>query len=410
MSVHGSRTMNLYPYQQEGVAFLKANKRAYLADEMGLGKTVQAIVAASWEGCRNILVVCPASVRENWKREWELWAHTPEAKLEVISYSSLIRRPDISSGLYDLVILDEAHYCKSPSAKRTKAAMKVAARADRAWLLSGTPVPNDARELWPAVKALWPEIAEKYGITTAFGWMNKWCRWVQNEWGYRILGNRPVVKTELVPELKRIMLRRKLKDIALELPPLRTTVQYLDRDPKLDEKIAELTTDFDDPEHLSTLRRLLGEYKAPHVGRVIREELASDPSLSIVVMYHHKATGEMLREDFHRDGILTVGFDGSTPPEIRQNSIDYFQHGGARVFLAQQTAAGVGITLTRASEIVLVEPAWSPSENEQAIKRIHRIGQDAPCRARLFAVPDSMDEALMATLLRKEKMVDGLVG
>jgi SNF2 family DNA or RNA helicase len=93
-----------------------------------------------------------------------------------------------------------------------------------------------------------------------------------------------------------------------------------------------------------------------------------------------------------------------TPPARRQEEIDGFQkHGG--IFLAQQTAAGIGITLTRAHEIVLVEPSWSPSDNDQAIKRIHRIGQDKPCRARIFLVPDSLDEAVMGTLLRKQKML-----
>ena len=79
------------------------------------------------------------------------------------------------------------------------------------------------------------------------------------------------------------------------------------------------------------------------------------------------------------------------------------------MFLAQQGAAGTGITLTRASEIVLVEPSWSPAYNEQAIKRIHRIGQEHPCRARLFAVPDSLDAALMVTLARKTVMVKEVV-
>ena len=81
-----------------------------------------------------------------------------------------------------------------------------------------------------------------------------------------------------------------------------------------------------------------------------------------------------------------------------------------RIFLAQQTAAGIGITLTAATEIVLVEPSWSPEDNLQAIKRIHRIGQKHPCRARLFAVPDSIDAAIMKSTARKMKMIGKVIG
>lgn len=156
---------------------------------------------------------------------------------------------------------------------------------------------------------------------------------------------------------------------------------------------------------MSTLRRILGEYKAPRVARLLQDELQDGHDL--VVLYHHKATGAALREGLGGHSHV-FGFDGSTPAMLRQEQIDGFQQYGG-LFLAQQTAAGTGITLTRASEIVLVEPAWTPSDNEQAIKRIHRIGQDQPCRARLFAVPDSLDEALMKALARKSVMVKEVV-
>lgn len=399
--------MNLYPYQEEGVQFLVANKRAYLADEMGLGKTVQAIVAAQQVRPSYVCVVCPASVVENWKREWAAWWPEYKGGLNVVSYSKLIRRTgqmaqevdDNILGSTDLVILDEAHYCKSPGSKRTKAALRLAARAERAWLLSGTPMPNDPRELWAPIKYLWPEIAARFHISNGRQWMDRWCRWSEGDYGPRVWGLTPAVRAELVPALRPVILRRRTREVALDLPPLRTTVQYLDKDPTLDDQIRDLAGS-DDPEQLSTLRRLLGQYKAPKVAQILLEE-AGD----IVVMYHHRKTGQQLA------AVLGPywGFDGSTPAAERQRQIDGFQCEGG-IFLAQQGAAGVGITLTRASEVVLVEPSWSPSDNEQAIKRIHRISQTEPCRARVFAVPGSLDEALMATLVRKTKMVKEVVG
>jgi SNF2 family DNA or RNA helicase len=235
-------------------------------------------------------------------------------------------------------------------------------------------------------------------------WLERYCQYTDTDYGPRIWGNTSKVKEEIRPALNTFMLRRRLEEVAMDLPPLRVTVQYLDRDPDLAEKLEEYADLTDDPEHLSTLRRLLGEYKAPLVARILQEEL--DAGHDLVVLYHHRATGQALAEELVvKRGVGYSGFDGATPQGQRQQEIDHYQeHGG--LFLAQQGAAGTGITLTRASEIVLVEPSWSPSENEQAIKRIHRIGQDRPCRARIFAVPDSLDEALMATLARKIRMVE----
>lgn len=401
--------MNLYPYQEDGVRFLAARRRAYLADEMGLGKTVQAIRAAAklpWGEDQITVVVCPASVVENWKHEWVTW-HGP-GEVIVTSYSKLIRPAhfqEIAAENPDLVILDEAHYCKSAGAKRTRAALKLARDADITYLLSGTPMPNDPTELYPVLKILWPELLEEVGVHTKQAFLDRYCVYTETDWGPRIWGLTKLAKTELVSMLRRVMLRRKLAEVALDLPPLRFTVERLPKDPELAAKLLELGADMEsDDEHLATIRRVLGEYKAPVIGAHIREELIHDPKLSMVVLYHHRRTGESLLDCFG-ESVTCAGYDGSATSEFRQHEIDRFQRGEARVFLAQQTAAGVGITLTRASEIVLVEPSWSPADNDQAIKRIHRIGQDKPCRARIFTVPESLDEALMAALHRKQTMI-----
>ena len=387
----------LYPYQLDGVAFLRSRRRAYLADEMGLGKTVQAIVASQAIQPDETVVVCPASVVENWKREWREWGGV--GALDVVSYASLIRHPRNGA---DLCILDEAHYCKTPQAKRTRTALKLAQDSKRAWLLSGTPMPNNPTELYAPFRALWPEAFP--GLNTKHKWLDYFCHWDQTDYGPRVWGNKDAVRTYLKPALKKIMLRRRLDEIALELPPLRITTQYLPKDPRLASRLEELGVE-GDLEHMSTLRRVLGEYKAPLVAEALSDEVGQ---ADLVVLYHHRATGEELRlgllQACTRNSKFVWGFDGSTSQRDRQQNIDGFQkHGG--VFLAQQGAAGVGITLTRAHEIVLAEPSWSPSENAQAIKRIHRIGQEHPCRARIFAVPDSLDEAITKTLTRKTNMI-----
>lgn len=404
----------LFPYQQEGALFLAQHRRAYLADEMGLGKTVQAARAAVPLNPDSVLVICPASARENWRREWRDWG--PDCELVVRSYASLLNRSYDLTG-FDIVILDEAHYCKNTKAKRTKEALKLAQRAPRAWLLSGTPMPNHPGELFPVVAALWPDHLRRLGIRTYWQWYNFFIKWYPTKYGRRPYAVQNA--GELRHILREVMLRRHLSDVAMELPPLRIHVSLLPRDERFETALEESGEDVDallvQIEHVNTnggfgatsqLRRLLGEYKAPHIGSLIARELADQEYEKIVVLYYHHTVGGRLREAL--EGFGVVGFDGSTAEGPRQQAIDEFTDGSARVFLAQQSAAGESINLQAASEIVLVEPSWSPDDNRQNIKRIHRIGQDHPCRARVFAVAGSMDEAVMRAVARKTQMQQDL--
>lgn len=396
--------MTLYPYQREGVRFLASRRRAYLADTMGLGKSAQAIVAAAripheFEpgkfGLRTV-VVCPASAVENWKAEWEKWRGPGTPRF--ISYSSLIRK-DWKSWSPDLVILDEAHYAKSPSAKRTRAALGLAAKAKYAWLLSGTPMPNSPLELWPAFKYLWPDTISDLGISRGKQWMDRFCITRPTIYGPKVCGVRN--GAELRALLEDRMLRRTLDDVGLDLPPLRVDLVRLPKMP-----MPEYDAEADSEESMySTMRRHLGAAKAPVIARQIVEELDNGAYGAVIILYFHRNVGSTLWDAFDAAGYRPVGFDGSSPQRARQTAIDSFQAGKHRVFLAQQTSAGVAINLTAASEIVLVEPDWTPSGNQQAIKRCHRIGQTSPCRARVFAVTGTMDQSIMETIVRKTRML-----
>lgn len=400
--------LELYPYQRTGAAFLAKRRRAYLADQMGLGKSAQAVLAARAVGASSMYVVCPAAAVENWHREASLWGFAGD--FEAISYSRLIRRAK-SVGPKSLVVLDEAHYCKTPSAKRSRAALGLAAKADYAWLLSGTPMPNDPTEFWAPVKYLWPESALALGIRTKQQWMDRFCKTRATHWGPKVYGVRN--GGELRGLIKPWFLRRTLDDVGLELPPLRVDISYLPKDRAAEQALAEYE-DYDsmpaEQVFTSTLRRLLGRAKAPAIARQIVEELRDKAYEQIVVLYYHKEVRDLLAEQFAKAGVSVTGFGGDTPASQRQEAVDAFQAGKAQVFLAQQSSAGVAITLTAAHEIVLVEPAWTPDDNDQAIKRIHRIGQDKPCRARIFSMPGTVDSALMQTVARKTQMKKEVFG
>ena len=389
----------LYDYQKAGVEFLAHRRRAYLADVPGLGKTAQALVAADLVDAKNIVVVCPASAIPVWQQEAKRWWRPHMGRrMTITSYGKLIRSDPL--GRLDLVILDEAHYTKNPKAMRTKAAFRLADTSERVWLLSGSPVPNDVTELWTAFHYLWRQYVPPEAQTYA-EWRDYFCKWYHADYGPRVTDNKPTV-SELREMLMKVMLRRRVKDVGLQLPPLRLHVVPLPADRRFAEELETLIEE--EGIETATVRRLLGSHKAQRIADVICDEGLK----RIVVMYHHRDTGRILTKALQQGGYHVFGFDGRTNPSVRGLEVQQFQtfpwpekHAA---FVVQQQAGGVAITLTAASEVVLVEPDWSPEVNAQAIKRIHRISQTDPCRARIFSVDESLDDGIMKTLAAKIQM------
>ena len=183
--------LQLYPYQETGVEFLRARKRAYLADEMGLGKTVQMITASQG----NTLVVAPAMIIDSgtWTNEIEKWADDPD-RFTVTAFSRINERagrkltanphPDFNRS-WDTILIDEAHYLKNRDAKRTQAMMKIIKKADRVYLASGTPIPNWSHELFVPLQILRPDQAKPGGeLGSYWRWVEKWFRVSESPFGH----------------------------------------------------------------------------------------------------------------------------------------------------------------------------------------------------------------------------------
>lgn len=399
--------MKMYPYQEEGARFLVNNASAYLADEMGLGKTVQALHAASVTANVNPddglapCVICPASVIPVWQEHM----HKLGIPGAVVSYNKMDTVPDHA----EFFIFDEAHFLKNPQAKRTKQALELAERAARVWMLSGTPMPNGPHELFTAVQMLRPDLL-KPEWNTYTKWLQYFCVYEVTQYGFRVLGSKN--KDVLRSLVRRFLKRRRTREVLHDLPPLRTDYVRIgagsSRIPSefgpTTEETARMLTDapMSDP-HVSRLRRRLGEWKARIIAKELVQELTDDPHKTLAVYAHHTTVLDALEEELEYFG--TVRIDGSTKDRVLP--VNMFNAGRlvSRVFLGQNQAAGVGITLTGTSDIVLVEPSWSPEDNMQIIKRIHRIGQTEACRARIVAVADSLDDAICGVLARKTKMI-----
>lgn len=371
---------------------------------MGSGKSVQFSLAAREIDPKRALMICPASGIENWHREWEKWG--PDRPLDVVSFN---RAVNMDLRRYPLVGVDEAHYAKNMEAQRTRAALRFAKAADQASLLSGTPMPNHPGELYAPIRALWPGVPRKLGLKNYQAWFNHFCLWRMTDYGPRVYGTQN--EDDLKPFLALLMIQRTLKDVGIELPPLRVHVSLLPKSKDFERALTEFGTSpskllkrMQYEEHgedgsVSRLRHLLGQYKAPFIADLLAEELEDHQYDKIVVMCHHRSVMDVFQTKLKPFGV--TGFDGSVTPKKRQVAIDTFTDGPARVFLVQQGAGGEAINLQVASEIVLVEPDWSPSKNAQAIKRIHRIGTKHPCRARYFAVADTLDESVLRVEAQK---------
>jgi SNF2 family DNA or RNA helicase len=166
-------------------------------------------------------VICPAIAKINWRREFERWG-TVERTVLVYSYDKLVQsketRNEIAKLEPDVLVIDEAHYLKNRTAKRTKYLYGQYCRgdglvrfADRVWLLSGTPIPNNVSDFWTHLKSIWKYPLNFTEFTTYF------CKTWNGQFGLQILGNKTERMAEFKTVLKSIMLRRKGEIVAAHL-------------------------------------------------------------------------------------------------------------------------------------------------------------------------------------------------
>lgn len=420
----------LFQYQETGAQWLAKVGRGLLADEPGLGKTAQAIVAARHIRNAvgrpiNIAVICPASVVENWRREFSrFWPEQEPSCTEIISYDRAARH-----GLYnedvDVVICDEAHYLKTRDTKRTQAVFGkkcdgvggLVEKAKHVFLLTGTPMPNAPNELWPMLRAVMPDaiIGLKTGKPVAYWpFAMRYCKMERNYLGHdTIVGGKNL--PELRERMKPFVLRRKKADVLKDLPPIRFDVLPLtgkitippDMADEIAAQMREVQKALDDggvaalkaiAPHVATLRRLTGVAKVAPVAEWVRDQL--DGGMEKIVLFaQHKEVITNLALPLLKTSYVAV-VDGSTTD--RQAQVDRFQNDPkCRIFIGQIQAAGTGITLTAASDLVFVESDWVPANNEQAAFRIHRIGQKNACTVRFATIAGSIDEQIQRACARK---------
>jgi superfamily II DNA or RNA helicase len=404
-------TVQLRGYQAFGARFVLNQGRVLLGDEMGLGKTVQAIAvmadrAAS--GQTHALVVCPASVLVGWEREVAAHSrlvphrvHGPgrdaalarwraEGGVAITTYEGLEHVPLPGDDAPALLVVDEAHYVKNPEAQRSRL---VAAWAERTWrvlLMTGTPMHNRVEEFLELVRLLQPDVADAVPRNAG-------------------LAGPEAFRRAVTP----VYLRRNQVDVLVELPDLVAAEEWVEATPEGERtyraavergsfmamrRAAYATAD---PRDSAKLERLLE----------IVEDAAENGHRVVVYSWFLDVLDVVTRAlDAHplatRHGPLT----GDVPPVRRQDVIDAFSADVAgAVLVAQVQVGGVGLNIQAASVVVLCEPQLTPAAEDQAIARVHRMGQVRTVRVHRLLEPGGVDERIRALLAGKRRAFDEFV-
>lgn len=474
------------PYQLAGIGYAMARQSTLIADEPGLGKTIQLIGIINADATiERVLVICPASLKINWARELAKWLVRKfrivilngEAAQDfdgpvvyIVNYDILVKHeqwllPDVDlkrvhttidkktkkkivpeivrvipqTNPFDLVSADEAHYMKNQKTLRTKLGTAIASYAKRLVYLTGTPLVNRPKELWPLLETLDPT-----RWTNFFYYAKRYCNAHQVPAGrYRMVWDFDGASN--LEELQRtlretVMVRRLKSEVLKELPAKRRQLitlpcpeelqRYLDDERDTEdryegeieacEKAAEWAAATDDYNtydlavkrmqeirtvlftEIAKLRHKTALAKVPHVVEFAKELLETGQKL-VIFAHHHDVIDAILGGLSDFECVSLTGDDSQTK---RQQAVDRFQNGTAQVFVGSIQAAGVGLTLVAASTMIFAELDWVPGNMSQAEDRCHRIGQHDSVLVYHVVIDGSVDSRLAGTLIAKQEVID----
>lgn len=430
----------LLPYQMDGIAFAVGAGRAILADEMGLGKTIQAIGAAELfareANIERVLVVCPASLKSQWRQEIanfsgrstqivsgpvaERDAHYKgDAFFTICNYEQVLRDYlCIADTPWDLIILDEGQRIKNWEAKTTRTIKSLKSRF--ALVLSGTPLENRLDDLYSVVQFV---DDRRLGPGFRFFHRHTLLDDAGKPKGYQRLD-------ELRENLRPVLLRRTRDSVRLELPE--RTEQIIRIAPSKEQKglhdvwlqtVAEIVSKkFLTEMDLMRLRMALlmcrmaadGTYlvdkKTPNhstkLERLVEifQEFAEAPDRKAIVFSEWTTMLDLIQPELKKLGLRFVRLDGSVPQKERAALVHEFQTDPAcRLFLTTN-AGSTGLNLQAANTIINVDLPWNPAILEQRIARAHRMGQKNPVHVYKLVTEGTLEESLLATLLLKKDL------
>lgn len=425
----------LRPYQNAGIDYCLSKGNALIGDAPGVGKTFTGIGLANATDAGRILVITPGRIRKQWRDNIKIGSTIKKvrcypvmrsadgiatwANYVIISYD-LLRNPAIHEALcalkWDLILADEAHMLKEISAHRTQMIFGGGRCADpliehtkRIVAMTGTPLPNRPRECYTLSRAIcWDAI----DFMSAEAFRYRFNPSARMETGY--------VREEKgrLPELQarlrcNFMVRRLKKDVLPWLPDKSYEFSYIESDGHIAEIIKReqmLDFRFEDLKkpwakidgELSTLRREMGEAKVPQAIEHMKYLLDVLELPKVVMFSHHRSVMDRMREALRDYGVVEMR-GGMSDKQTENSKLQFMTNPAIRIFSGQLDAAGVGLDGLQqvASHCVIIEPAWTPGANEQAIDRLHRDGQHGNVIAQFLVVEGSLDERILGSVLDK---------
>jgi non-specific serine/threonine protein kinase len=442
----------LRPYQEHGFHWLnyltEVGWGGILADDMGLGKTVQALSYLNYfknkNGKLNALVVCPTTLMFNWENEIKKFTPTLTYHIHHGGERSRIRDQFIKNNVvittygtlrsdikilvdipFDFVVLDESQAIKNPASKVTKAACLLQAR--NRICMSGTPLQNNTFDIFAQMNFLNP------GMLGSMEYFRQEFAIPIDKFGE---ADR---KDHLRKLLYPFILRRTKEQVAKDLPEKMETVLFCEMQDEQRSIYDAYRNDFRDKIlgtienngiQRSQLTILQGLMKLRQIcdSPAIMNETEKLPNHSIKLeeltreitenIGHHKALVfsqflgmlALIREKLKELEVPFEYFDGSTSAQDREKAIQRFQgDDNCRVFLISLKAGGVGLNLTAADYVYIVDPWWNPAVEQQAIDRTHRIGQTKNIFAYRMICKDTIEDKIMQLQDKKRALAKDLI-
>ena len=417
------------PFQKDGVRALVSSERILLADDMGLGKTLQAIAAVrilcAQRVAEAILVVAPASLLDQWRRELEKWAPDLRAiivrgpiadrawqwganvHVTLVSYETLRsdfgsnKRAPVRRKIWDVVIADEAQRIKNRNA--TSDALKGLQRR-RSWALTGTPLENDEEELASII-----EFVDHAGLVSSRHY-------------------RPGL--ELLNRHRQLQLRRKKADVLDDLPPKQVTKVFIPLHVMQKESydraeregivyLKSLGADVRVQHVLELIMRLKQICNAdPETGhssklRDIRERLGrlvAQGHRALVFSQYTSAAFGVAAAAGYLEAFKPLTLTGDMPQSERASIIERFKTTDThKALILSLRAGGVGLNLQEASYVFHLDRWWNPAVEHQAEDRSHRFGQTAKVNVIKYSCTGTIEERIDAILKRKQDLFDQLI-
>jgi len=432
--------VELLPYQLEGAAFAAGVGRALLADDMGLGKTIQGVAAAELlareAGIARVLVVCPASVKSQWRNEIHRFCdrsvqlivgsaagragqYDHDVFFTVCNYEQVLRDIlAVERVRWDMIILDEGQRIKNWESKTARVLKGL--KSPFALVLSGTPRENRLDELYSVV-----QFVDDRRLPPAFRFFHR--HRVVDEKG-KVLGYKNLDR--LRENLRPILRRRTRESVLQQLPP-RTTeivrippteeqfgmhqehmriVSMIMRKPYISEmdllrlqKALLMCRMSADGTFLVDKRKPNYSTKLEYLGELI-DGLTAEPDRKVLLFSEWTTMLDLIEPMLAKRKVDYARLDGSVPQKKRQQLVNRFQTDpNCRLFITTN-AGSTGLNLQAANTVINVDLPWNPAVLEQRIGRAHRMGQKRPVQVYVLVTEDTIEESLLTTLSAKRDL------